>query len=45
MNGSGLAWARIWAALLETYRQADATVHLPEVLTPYFGEPVIRPRA
>ena len=45
VNGSGLAWARIWAALLETYRQADATVHLPEVLTPYFGEPVIRPRA
>ncbi len=45
VNGSGLAWARIWAALVETYRQADATVHLPRVLAPYFGEPVIRPRA
>jgi len=44
VNGSALAWARIWAALVETGRQADGTVRLPEVLRPYFGEPVIRPR-
>jgi seryl-tRNA synthetase len=44
VNGSGLAWARIWAALVETYRQADATVRLPDALAPYFGELTIRPR-
>jgi seryl-tRNA synthetase len=45
VNGSALAWARIWAALVETYRQADATVVLPAVLAPYFGELTIRPRS
>lgn len=44
VNGSGLAWARIWAALVETYRQADGSVVLPEVLRPYFGDLTIRPR-
>ncbi len=44
VNGSGLAWARIWAALVETYRQPDGTVRLPEVLGPYFGDLTIRPR-
>jgi seryl-tRNA synthetase len=37
LNGSGLAWARIWAALIETGRQADGTVALPAVLGPYLG--------
>ncbi|NNN02183.1 MAG: serine--tRNA ligase, partial [Acidimicrobiaceae bacterium] len=37
VNGSALAWARIWAALVETYRQADASVELPDVLSPYMG--------
>jgi seryl-tRNA synthetase len=45
VNGSALAWARIWAALVETYRQADGTVRLPEVLAPYFGDLTIRPRS
>ena len=45
VNGSALAWARIWAALVETYRQADGTVRLPEVLAPYFGDLTIRPKA
>ena len=45
VNGSALAWARIWAALVETYRQADATIRLPPVLAPYFGELVIRARS
>ena len=38
VNGSALAWARIWAALVETYRQADGSVQLPEVLAPYMGD-------
>jgi seryl-tRNA synthetase len=37
VNGSGLAWARIWAALVETYRQLDGTVKLPDVLAPYLA--------
>lgn len=42
VNGSALAWARIWAALVETGRQADGSVHLPEVLAPYLkGQLVI----
>jgi seryl-tRNA synthetase len=37
LNGSALAWARIWAALMETGRQADGSVILPEALAPYLG--------
>ncbi len=37
LNGSGLAWARIWAALVEVGRQHDGTVRLPDVLAPYLG--------
>ena len=37
VNGSALAWPRIWAALLETGRLADGSVELPEVLAPYLG--------
>jgi seryl-tRNA synthetase len=44
VNGSALAWARVWAALVETYRQPDGTVTLPQVLAPYFGDVTIRPR-
>ncbi len=45
VNGSALGWARIWAALIETYRQSDGSVVLPEVLAPYMGEDrTIRPR-
>jgi seryl-tRNA synthetase len=43
LNGSILGWARVWAALVETYRQADGTVRLPTALDPYFGgEAVLR---
>lgn len=46
VNGSALAWPRIWAALVETYRHADGTIHLPEVLAPYLGgRTIIAPRA
>jgi seryl-tRNA synthetase len=37
VNGSALGWSRVWAALVETYRQADGSVELPEVLAPYMG--------
>jgi seryl-tRNA synthetase len=37
VNGSALAWPRIWAALMENGRQEDGTVMLPECLAPYLG--------
>jgi seryl-tRNA synthetase len=37
VNGSALAWPRIWAALVENGRQPDGTVVLPECLAPYVG--------
>ena len=37
VNGSALAWPRIWAALMENGRQEDGTVILPECLGPYLG--------
>lgn len=36
LNGSALAVPRIWAALVETHRQPDGSVAIPEVLRPYF---------
>ncbi|MGH9127219.1 MAG: serine--tRNA ligase [Acidimicrobiales bacterium] len=35
LNGSALAVPRVWAALVETGRQPDGSVVLPEVLHPY----------
>jgi seryl-tRNA synthetase len=37
VNGSALAWPRMWAALVESGRQADGTVLLPECLSHYLG--------
>ncbi|MCL4422218.1 MAG: serine--tRNA ligase [Actinobacteria bacterium] len=37
LNGSALAWARIWAALVETNRQDDGSVAIPPCLRPYLG--------
>lgn len=37
LNGSALAWPRIWAALVEWGRQPDGSVRLPESLAPWFG--------
>ena len=37
LNGSGLALARIVAAILEVYQDPDGTVRVPEVLQPYVG--------
>jgi seryl-tRNA synthetase len=36
LNGSALPVARVWAAIVETYRQPDGSVKIPEVLLPYF---------
>jgi seryl-tRNA synthetase len=45
VNGSALGWSRVWAAVVETCRQADGTVKLPDVLAPYLGgDTTIRPR-
>jgi seryl-tRNA synthetase len=41
LNGSGLALARVVAALLETYQRPDGSVTVPEVLRPYLGREVI----
>jgi len=41
LNGSGLALARVVAALLETYQRPDGSVTVPEVLRPYLGRDVI----
>jgi len=37
LNGSGLALARVVAAILETYQRPDGSVEVPEVLRSYFG--------
>ncbi len=41
VNGSALAWPRIWAALVENGRQPDGSVVLPECLAPYLGGAVV----
>ena len=35
LNGSGLAVPRVWAGVVETHRQPDGTIAIPEVLLPY----------
>lgn len=37
LNGSGLAVGRTLVAVIENYQQADGSVVVPEVLTPYMG--------
>ncbi|HZU74510.1 MAG TPA: serine--tRNA ligase [Acidimicrobiales bacterium] len=37
LNGSALAWPRVWAALVESHRRPDGTVELPAALRPYLG--------
>jgi seryl-tRNA synthetase len=43
LNGSGLALARVVAALLETYQRPDGSITVPDVLRPYMGRDVIGP--
>jgi seryl-tRNA synthetase len=42
LNGSGLAFPRIIAAMLETCQQKDGTVTVPEVLRAYLGTDRLR---
>jgi seryl-tRNA synthetase len=35
LNGSAMGWPRVWAALVETHRQPDGRIAVPEVLRPY----------
>ncbi|MEI6634831.1 MAG: serine--tRNA ligase [Chlamydiota bacterium] len=37
LNGSGVALARTFLAILENYQNADGTVAVPKVLVPYMG--------
>jgi len=37
LNGSGLAFPRVIAALIEHHQQADGTVAVPDALRPYLG--------
>lgn len=37
LNGSGLAFPRIFAAILEHYQQPDGSVEVPEALRPWLG--------
>lgn len=41
LNGSGLAFPRIIACILEHYQNADGSVTVPEVLRPYIGLEVL----
>ncbi|HEX6943480.1 MAG TPA: serine--tRNA ligase [Gemmatimonadaceae bacterium] len=41
LNGSGLAFPRIIAGILEHYQQPDGSVTVPEVLRPYLGASVL----
>jgi seryl-tRNA synthetase len=44
LNGSALAWSRIWPALVETGRRADGSIVLPAALHPFFGDEfLVRP--
>ncbi len=43
LNGSALAWPRIWSAVIERGRRADGSIVLPEVLAPYLGGETVIP--
>jgi seryl-tRNA synthetase len=44
LNGSALAVPRVWAAIVETYRNPDGTVTVPDALRPYMrGADLIGP--
>ena len=45
LNGSGLAFPRVIACLLEHYQQPDGTRRVPEALRPYLGDDALRPAA
>src|SRR4029077_17412683 len=45
LNGSGLALARVVAAIIETYQQADGSLEVPTALRPRMGIDRIAPQA
>jgi seryl-tRNA synthetase len=46
LNGSALAVPRVWAAIIENYRNADGSVTVPDALRPYMrGIERIEPRS
>ncbi len=46
LNASALAVPRVWAAIIENFRQADGSVAIPQVLQPYMrGAKVISARS
>lgn len=44
LNGTAVACTRAIVAILENYQQADGSVVVPEVLRPWVGKDVIRPK-
>jgi seryl-tRNA synthetase len=45
LNGTAVACTRALVAILENNQQADGTVVVPEVLRPWVGKDVIRPKS
>ena len=45
LNGSGTAVPRLMVAVLETHRQPDGSIRIPEPLRPYMGVDFITPEA
>jgi seryl-tRNA synthetase len=43
LNGSALAWPRVWAALVETHRRPDGKVDVPAALRPYLAGAEVLP--
>ena len=37
LNGSGIAAGRALIAVMENYQQADGSITVPDVLSPYMG--------
>ncbi|MGL6076068.1 MAG: serine--tRNA ligase [Fimbriiglobus sp.] len=44
LNGTAIACTRALVAILENYQQADGSVVVPEVLRPWVGKDIIRPK-
>ena len=42
LNCTAIATPRILVSLVENFQQADGSVHIPEVLKPYFGSDSIK---
>ena len=45
LNGSALAVPRVWAAVVETYRQPDGSISVPTALQPYMRGTTVIPVA